>query len=89
MACTVVRAKACGLEDSKRAVSKSHFNKLDLALVDDVIADEGRVTVSCSLVGAGTSPDAQRPSRTIIGTHRIERGKLAEEWLPDDESRAS
>jgi len=89
-ASTIAHTEICGLDDFRKAVSEFHLNNPDLeAVIHDMIADEDRVAVRYSLVGAGTSTDTKRPSRTTVGIYRIESGKLAEEWLLDDEFRSS
>ncbi|MGA2237928.1 MAG: ParB/RepB/Spo0J family partition protein [Candidatus Bathyarchaeia archaeon] len=83
-ASTIAHTEICGLDDFKKTVSEFHLNNPDLEVViQDMIADEDRVAVRYSLVGASTS------SRTTVGIYRIENGKLAEEWLLDDEFRSS
>jgi ParB/RepB/Spo0J family partition protein len=81
---TIAHTEICGLNDFRKAVSEFHTGNPDLEVViHDMIADEDRVAVRYSLVGAGTS------SRTTVGIYRVENGKLAEEWLLDDEFRSS
>ena len=87
-ASTIAHTEICGLENFKKAVSEFHMNNPDLEVViEDMIADEDRVAIRYALRGAGTRRDAERPWRTTIGIYRIENGKLAEEWLLDDEFR--
>jgi len=82
-ASTIAHTEICGLDDFRKAVSEFHLNNPDLQVdIQDMIADEDRVAVRYSLVSAGTS------SRTSVGIYRIENGKLAEEWLLDDEFRS-
>jgi ParB family chromosome partitioning protein len=86
-ASTIAHTEVYGLENFKKAVSEFHINNPDLEVaIEDMIAEEDRVAVRYEL-SAGAPSDAKRSSRRTIGIYRIEDGKLAEEWLLDDEFR--
>ena len=88
MANTIAHTEVCGLQSFKKAVSEFHASNPDLELViEDMIAEEDRVAVRYTLTGAGTYSDGKKPLRRTVSIYRIENGKLAEEWLLDDEIR--
>jgi predicted ester cyclase len=80
----------CGLENFKKAVSEFHMNNPDLEVaIEDMIAEQDRVAARYTLRSASACSDGKRAVRTAVSIYRIENGKLAEEWLLDEEFRWS
>jgi len=87
-ASTIAHTEVSGLQNFKKAVSEFHTSNPDLQVsIEDMIADEDRVAVRYSLTSAGACSGRERPVRTAVSIYRIENGKLAEEWLLDEEFR--
>lgn len=89
-ASTIAHTEVSGLQNFKKAVSEFHTSNPDLETsIEDMIAEEDRVAVRYSLIGTNTCPDREKPVRTAVSIYRIADGKIAEEWLLDEEFRWS
>ncbi|HXZ98241.1 MAG TPA: ParB/RepB/Spo0J family partition protein [Candidatus Acidoferrum sp.] len=83
---TIAHTDMYGLESFKKAVAEWHLSNPDLELlVGDMIAERNRVAVRYTWKG----PDSDNKilARSSISIYAIEDGKIAEEWLLDDEFR--
>ena len=82
----IVHTETHGLERFKKAEAEWHLSNPDLKMiVRDVIAEGDRVAVRYTMKGSNS--ENKILSRSSISIYRIEDGKLAEEWLLDDEFR--
>lgn len=89
-ASTIAHTEVSGLENFKKAVSEFHTSNPDPETsIEDMIAEKNRVAVRYSLIGTNTCPDRERPVRTAVSIYRIADGRIAEEWLLDEEFRWS
>jgi len=87
-ASTIAHTEVCGLQNFKKAVSEFHMNNPDLEVViEDMIAEQDRVAARYTLTSTKPYSDNKRQLRSAISIYRIENGKLAEEWLLDEEFR--
>jgi ParB family chromosome partitioning protein len=83
---TIVHTEIQGLEEFKKVEAEWHLSNPEVEMiVGDMIAEGDRVAVRYTM--KGTNSDNKILLRPSISIFRIEDGKLAEEWLLDDEFR--